>query len=108
MPAKPITEKDQGEKDGEKQPDSETDDDDDDVDAKAQSKILKQLQFPEMESGSSFSPDMCVKILKSLQKRMDKLTPFLTSLTEKPNLPNVLQQLGSKFCFVPSRKIAFE
>lgn len=107
MPAQPITEKDQGEKDGEKQSDSETDDDDD-GDAKAQSKILKQLQFPEMESGSSFSPDMCVKILRSLQKRMDKLTPFLTSLAEKPNLPNVLQQLGSKFCFVPLRKIAFE
>lgn len=80
--------------DGEQQNDSDSDDTDDD--GKEQSKILKQLQFPEVEPSSTFSPDMCPKIIRCLQKRMDKLSPILASMSEKPTLTNVLAQFQSQ------------
>ena len=74
---------------GEAQDVTESEDDDD---GKEQSKILKQLQFPEIEPSSTFSPDWCPKITKCLQKRVDKLMPYLKTLEEKSDLDRVLTQ----------------
>jgi len=82
--------------------DSDTSDDDD---GKEQMRIMKQLQFPEIEANSTFSPDMCPKITRCLQKRLDKIQPIIKALDERGTLSNVLSVTGAqfphltKFCF---------
>ena len=47
-------------------------------DGKEQEKVLKHLQFPEIEGGS-FSANMCPKVLRCLSKRLTKLEAHLAA-----------------------------
>ena len=78
----------------------ESESSDDDDDGKEQMRIMKQLQFPEIEANSTFSPDMCPKITKCLQKRIDKIQPIIKALDERGTLPNVLSVTGAQFLFL--------
>ena len=73
------------------QPKQESDSGSDSEDGKHEAKILKQLQFPEIESGA-FSADMIPKIIKSLQKRMEKLEGVQTTFMEMSSLTTIQTQ----------------
>lgn len=73
------------------QPKQESDSGSDSDDGKHEAKILKQLQFPEIESGS-FSAETIPKIIKSLQERMEKLEGTQTTFAEISSLTAVQSQ----------------
>lgn len=68
--------------------------DSDSDDGKEQEKILKSLQFPEIEGGS-FSASMCPKIMKCLTKRLTKLEAHVKTFPERATMTQLQKSFQS-------------
>ena len=78
---------------------SSSSDSDTSDDGQHQEKILKSLAFPEIESGS-FSSDMCPKVNKCINKRLQKLEAHYNGFAEDSQLTDIQKQWGSrKTCY---------
>lgn len=64
-------------------------------DGKEQEKVLKQLNFPDVESGS-FNPNMCPKVMKCLSKRLSKLETHEASFPEESKRSDIQSQSESQ------------
>ena len=67
-------------------------------DGKEQEKVLKQLNFPDVENGS-FNPNMCPKVMKCLSKRLSKLETHESSFPEESKRSEVQSQSESQKSF---------